>query len=145
MIYAPVSSRINPALIRLNEEWLFMGMEPNHPRSTGGTTRVATAVWSWVTALAALVGLAPIVDASFSNSATYDEVTYLRVAAHWWRTGDQSEITRMGSPLTFWKLQQAPVLWCLIARTMAIGLTIRSAISKSFCLWPVWDRHGFGS
>ena len=31
----------------------------------------------------------------------------------WWRTGDQSEITRMGSPLTFWKLQQVPVLWLL--------------------------------
>ena len=35
------------------------------------------------------------------------------MAARWWRTGDQSEITRMGSPLTFWKLQQAPVLWLL--------------------------------
>ena len=90
-----------------------MGMEPNHPQSTAGTLRAASSVWSWVTALAALVGLALIVDASFSNSATYDEVTYLRVAAHWWRTGDQSEITRMGSPLTFWKLQQAPVLWLL--------------------------------
>ena len=63
--------------------------------------------------LAALAGLALIVDASFNSSATYDEVAYLRVAARWWRTGDQAEITRMGSPLTFWKLQQVPVLWLL--------------------------------
>ena len=50
---------------------------------------------------------------SRQSSATYDEVAYLRVAARWWRTGDQAEITRMGSPLTFWKLQQVPVLWLL--------------------------------
>ena len=53
------------------------------------------------------------VDAIFKSSATYDEVAYLSVAARWWRTGDQAEITRMGSPLTFWKLQQVPVLWLL--------------------------------
>ena len=40
-------------------------------------------------------------------------MAYLRVAARWWRTGNQAEITRMGSPLTFWKLQQVPVLWLL--------------------------------
>ncbi len=60
-----------------------------------------------------IVGLALLVGASWANSATYDEVAYLRVAARWWRTGDQSEITRMGSPLLFWKLQQVPVLWLL--------------------------------
>jgi 4-amino-4-deoxy-L-arabinose transferase-like glycosyltransferase len=64
-------------------------------------------------ALAALVGLGLMVDALGRSSATYDEVAYLRVAARWWRTGDQAEITRMGSPLTFWKLQQVPVLWTL--------------------------------
>ena len=60
-----------------------------------------------------MTGLALLVDESYSSSATYDEVAYLRVAARWWRTGDQTEITRMGSPLTFWKLQQVPVLWLL--------------------------------
>ena len=35
------------------------------------------------------------------------------MAARWWRTGDQTRITRAGSPLTFWKLQQVPVLWTL--------------------------------
>src|SRR5512142_696077 len=64
-------------------------------------------------ALAALVGLALMVDALGRSSATYDEVAYLRVAARWWRNGGQAEITRMGSPLTFWKLQQVPVLWAL--------------------------------
>jgi hypothetical protein len=38
---------------------------------------------------------------------------YLQVAAHWWRTGDQSRVTRAGTPLTFWKLQQVPMLWAL--------------------------------
>jgi Dolichyl-phosphate-mannose-protein mannosyltransferase len=69
--------------------------------------------WSWLTLLAGLTGLALLAHQSLVNSATYDEVAYLRVATHWWRTGDQSEITRMGSPLTFWKLQQVPVLWLL--------------------------------
>jgi 4-amino-4-deoxy-L-arabinose transferase-like glycosyltransferase len=64
-------------------------------------------------ALAAMVGLALLVDSIGRSSATYDEVAYLRVAARWWRTGDQDAITRMGSPLTFWKLQQVPVLWLL--------------------------------
>ena len=62
-------------------------------------------------ALAALLGLGLLIDALRRSSATYDEVAYLRVAADWWRTGGQERITRMGSPLTFWKVQQAPVLW----------------------------------
>jgi hypothetical protein len=64
-------------------------------------------------AAAALTGSALLIDAAGWSSATYDEVTYLRVAARWWRTGQQAAITRMGSPLLFWKLQQAPVLWVL--------------------------------
>jgi hypothetical protein len=64
-------------------------------------------------ALAAICGLGLLIDSVGSTSATYDEVAYLRLAARWWRTGDQNGITRMGSPLTFWKLQQAPVLWAL--------------------------------
>src|SRR5205823_2306707 len=63
--------------------------------------------------LAAVVGLGLLADTARSISATYDEVAYLRVASVWWRTGRQAEITRMGSPLTFWKVQQAPVLWLL--------------------------------
>src|SRR5271166_5542844 len=88
-----------------------MGMDPKNSQSTNDTPQGHSSLWSWLTALAALAGLALIVDASCASSATYDEVAYLRVAARWWRTGDQSAITRMGSPLTFWKLQQAPVLW----------------------------------
>ena len=71
-------------------------------------------VTSWVVVLAsALVGLSLIVDQAGQLSATYDEVTYLKVAAHWWRTGEQSTITRMGSPLSFWKIQQGPTLWAI--------------------------------
>lgn len=64
-------------------------------------------------AVAAVVGLGLMVDSLGRSSATYDEVKYLEVAARWWRTGQQDEITRMGSPLLFWKLQQVPVLWWL--------------------------------
>lgn len=70
--------------------------------------------WCWpAVVLAMLVGLGLTADSALRTSATYDEVAYLRIAARWWRTGDQDEITRMGSPLTFWKLQQVPVLWAL--------------------------------
>jgi 4-amino-4-deoxy-L-arabinose transferase-like glycosyltransferase len=85
-------------------------MEPTFRHSSPAA---ASAVWGVLAVLAALVGLALICGTSLNNSATYDEVAYLRVAARWWRTGDQSEITRMGSPLLFWKLQQVPVLWAL--------------------------------
>jgi hypothetical protein len=88
-----------------------MGMEPNYTQLSDDASRTAGKVCGWLTALAVLAGLALSVDAIFRSSATYDEVAYLKVGARWWRTGDQSVITRMGSPLTFWKLQQVPVLW----------------------------------
>lgn len=90
-----------------------MGMEPDPRETQPGSTPSVFSAWHWLTLLAVLVGLALSVDAIFQSSATYDEVAYLRIAARWWRTGDQTEITRMGSPLTFWKLQQVPVLWVL--------------------------------
>jgi 4-amino-4-deoxy-L-arabinose transferase-like glycosyltransferase len=88
-------------------------MEPYCRHAIDDGARRGRAIWNWLTALAVLSGLALLADASMQSSATYDEVAYLRVAARWWRTGDQTEITRMGSPLTFWKLQQVPVLWLL--------------------------------
>ena len=90
-----------------------MGMEPFYHKLSHGPTPTGFSVWGWLTALAVLAGLALSVDAIFKSSATYDEVAYLKVGAEWWRTGDQTVITRMGSPLTFWKLQQVPVLWLL--------------------------------
>ena len=70
--------------------------------------------WPWVVVVvAAALGLGLITDQAVHSSATYDEVTYLKVAARWWRTGEQEVITRMGTPLTFWKLQQAPTLWVI--------------------------------
>src|SRR6187551_3666862 len=85
-----------------------MRAEPD--RQTGATGMR----WSvLLVACAAAVGLALLADSLWCSSATYDEVTYLRVAARWWRTGEQESITRMGSPLGFWKIQQAPTLWLL--------------------------------
>ncbi|AGA30415.1 ArnT family glycosyltransferase [Singulisphaera acidiphila] len=66
-----------------------------------------------VVVLAGLLGLGLLADSIAASSASYDEVAYLKVAARWWRTGEQDEISRMGSPLVFWKLQQAPLLWIL--------------------------------
>jgi len=63
--------------------------------------------------LAAVVGLVLLVDSLWKSSASYDEVLYLSEAARWWRTGFVEQISRAGTPLTFWKLQQAPTLWLL--------------------------------
>ena len=85
-----------------------MGKEP------GPTTPTASPAWCPVAVVAAaMLGLGLIADQATRMSATYDEVTYLQVGARWWRTGEQESITRMGSPLTFWKVQQAPTLWLL--------------------------------
>ncbi len=90
-----------------------MGMDAETKPSPGSARDACFFVYFFLTTLAAIVGLALIAHESFASSATYDEVAYLRIAARWWRTGDQAEITRMGSPLTFWKLQQITVLWLL--------------------------------
>lgn len=69
--------------------------------------------WIAVILLASALGLGLLIHALGRSSATYDEVAYLELAAHWWRTGDLETIGRMGSPMTFLKLQQAPTLWLL--------------------------------
>jgi hypothetical protein len=84
---------------------------------------------------AAVVGLALQVDAARRNSATYDEPTYLRVASRWWRTGEQDEITRMGSPLTFWKLQHAPVFLAL--ELTGRGKLVDDAIGRQRDILPM--------
>lgn len=123
--------------------------------------------WGWylAVALAAAVGLALLVDSLLQSSATYDESAYLRVAAEWWRGCREPEcgenrITRMGSPLTFWKLQQVPVLWGLdragfgwmIADPLPNphALLLLGRIS-SLWIWlaglgltSVWSRHLYG-
>jgi len=135
-------------------------MDPDIPTPAPGTPAKISSVWSWLTALAALVGLVLLIDASFASSATYDEVTYLKVAASWWRTGDQSEIARMGSPLTFWKLQQAPVLWLLdrtshgdwiddpVDHQQDLLPLVRLGSSwiwlVAFAITVCWSRHTYG-
>ena len=59
-----------------------MGMEPKRSASPPVTTPTTSRIWICLTALAALIGLALIVDASLASSATYDEVAYLRVATN---------------------------------------------------------------
>lgn len=75
---------------------------------------MVTPRWYWAGVIAAaLVGLGLMGHTAWSISATYDEVTYFRIASEWWRGLGQDKITRMGSPLLFWKLQHAPVYWVL--------------------------------
>ncbi|RUL84984.1 ArnT family glycosyltransferase [Tautonia sociabilis] len=68
-------------------------------------------IWPLALLASAAIGLVLLIDGAGKSSASYDEVAYLRLAAQWWRTGDLETIGRMGSPLTFLKLQQAPALW----------------------------------
>ncbi len=110
--------------------------------------------------VAGVLGLGLMTDTARSISATYDEVTYLRVAARWWRTGRETEITRMGSPLTFWKAQQVATLWLLdrsgfrhliddpIGRQAELLPILRAG---SFWIWVVafcvtlrWSRDLYG-
>lgn len=75
--------------------------------------RPPLAVCLMLLAGALLVGGFLLVDAALASSATYDEVAYLEIAATWWREGSQERIARMGSPTTFFKIQQGPVFWAL--------------------------------
>ncbi len=84
-----------------------MSGDPPAPPAPGRFARAGP--WA-IVAASALLGLMLVADQANQLSATYDEVTYLQVGARWWRTGEQESITRMGSPLTFWKIQQAPTL-----------------------------------
>jgi hypothetical protein len=137
-----------------------MGMDPQTPALSCIPPYPASLVWTWLTVLAALTGLILIVDVNLASSATYDEVAYLHVATHWWRTGEQSEITRMGSPLTFWKLQQVPILWLL--DRLGYGNWIDESVThqqellalarlSSAWIWLLafvitihWSRHSYG-
>ena len=136
------------------------------PSSPATTTSKASPVWMALVWAAGAVGLYLLLDSIRWSSATYDEVEYLRVGARWWRTGDQTAITRMGSPLTFWKLQQGPVLWTLdrLGRRELIDDPIRhqqellplvragpcgsgwlrscSALLESTAVWPQGDGDG---
>lgn len=81
--------------------------------SAGSVAGRGAATWWGVVIVSAILGLGLAGDSALCSSATYDEVTYLKVAARWWRTGSEDAITRMGSPTLFWKIQQAVPLWCL--------------------------------
>ena len=86
-------------------------------------------------ACAGVVGLALMAQAATVSSATYDEVAYLRVASDWWRKGETSEITRMGSPLTFFKLQAGPAFFVL--DRIGLGGLIDRPIVDQASLLPI--------
>ncbi len=90
-----------------------MGMDTNSTDNVQGMRPAGLWTCYLLAALAALVGMALLVDSLWRSSASYDEVLYISEAARWWRTGFVEKISRAGSPLTFWKLQQAPTLWML--------------------------------
>ena len=107
-----------------------MGMEPSI------SPPIPTPAWCLITVVGSIVvGLALMSDQAVRLSATYDEVTYLEVGARWWRTGEQDWITRMGSPLTFWKVQQAPTLWAL--DRLGLGAWIDDPIGHQEELLPI--------
>ena len=95
---------------------MWEGPQPLEPRAReagAASTRIARTGRSLLVALAAATGLGLMADSLWRTSPTYDEVLYIQVGCHWWRTGDQAQITWMGVPLSFWKLQQVPMLWAL--------------------------------
>ncbi len=88
-----------------------------------------------VVVAAAAVGIVLMVQAATVSSATYDEVAYLRIAADWWRKGDTSEMTRMGSPVTFFKLQAGPAFFVL--DRIGLGGLIDRPIVDQASLLPI--------
>ncbi len=124
---------------------------------SGGRTPAWTRL---VVACAGAVGIALMAQAATVSSATYDETAYLRIAAEWWRTGRSSEMTRMGSPVTFFKLQSAPAFFVL-DRIGLGGLIDRPVVDQAsllpivrlaslwiwlvaFLLTACWSRRMYG-
>ncbi len=124
-----------------------------------GMVKLLTNLTAYV--LPAVIGAALLAGTILENSATYDEVAYVRIACRWWRTGDQTEITRMGSPVTFWKCQAVPALAFLDATGRGGWIdTPRTSLPESLpwfrvsaaWLWfaglgvvQVWAKRAYGT
>jgi hypothetical protein len=105
-------------------------------RATAETTTPATPAWARVVVIGAgALGIALMVQSATVSSATYDEVAYLRIASDWWRKGETSEMTRMGSPITFFKLQAAPAFFAL--DRIGLGGLIDRPIVDQASLLPI--------
>lgn len=130
-------------------------------RAQADTIDDPTPAWTrLVVAGAAAVAIILMVGAATASSATYDEVAYLRIAADWWRRGETSEMTRMGSPITFFKLQAAPAFFVLdrigfgglIDRPVADQASLLPIVRLgSLWIWAVvfavtisWSRRTYG-
>jgi hypothetical protein len=118
-----------------NEERPAMGTDASSIEDLQGTRRAGSWICYLLTGLAAVVGLAILVDSLWKSSASFDEVLYLSEAARWWRTGFVEKITRAGSPLTFWKLQQAPTFWLL--DRLGLGIWIDDPARHEAALLPI--------
>jgi 4-amino-4-deoxy-L-arabinose transferase-like glycosyltransferase len=110
-----------------------MDADPKTSKSPApGRWRLA---WPLAVLASGLLGLGLMVDAAGRSSATYDEVAYLQLSAEWWRTGRQETIGRMGSPMTFLKLQQGPTFWVL--DRLGRGHLIDDPIAHQATLLPI--------
>ena len=89
-------------------------------------------------------GLGLMVDSLGRARRPTTRSMYLRSAADGGGPAIRSRITRMGSPLTFWKLQQVPVLWCSTASATATGSTTRSARGRPPAAGAARRRSGSG-
>ncbi len=89
--------------------------------------------WCWiVVACSGTLGLGLMVHQALVSSATYDESAYLEIASEWWRTGENVRIARMGSPMTFFKLQAGLVFWAI-----GRGRLIDDVIANQATLLPM--------
>ncbi len=105
-------------------------------RATPAPPHAGPGAWPGiVVAVAAAVGLGLAAHAALVSSATYDESAYLRIAADWWRTGSSVEMTRMGSPSTFFKLQAGPAFLAL--ERLGLGAMIDRPAEHESTLLPV--------
>ena len=121
-----------------------MGMDTNSTDNVQGMRPAGLWTCYLLAALAALVGMALLVDSLWRSSASYDEVLYISEAARWWRTGFVEKISRAGSPLTFWKLQQAPTLWLLDRLGFGAWIDDPAGMRRCSCRSSGWVRSGSG-
>jgi 4-amino-4-deoxy-L-arabinose transferase-like glycosyltransferase len=95
-----------------------------------------TPPWCFLVIVAsAVLGLALIADQAVHMSATFDEQTYFRITAQWWRTGEQAQITRLGVPVTCLKLQLAPTFWTL--DRLGLGAWVDDPVAHQEELLPI--------
>ena len=118
---------------------------PRSPQVEDRTRPAGQAARALLVALAAATGLGLMTDSLWRSSATYDEVMYLQVAARWWRTGDQTRITRAGHAALILEAPAGP--GALVARSPGLRRLDRRpgrASKPSSCPWHGRRQCGSG-